>query len=177
MVTTTSLLIGAIAGALVGCIAQYVIIKFGLKSKYQRIIDEAHKEAEVIKKNKLLEVKEKFLNKKAELEKEISQRNNKIQQAEHHLKQREIQMNNATRTCSAARTRLRTSRRILTRRRLYSSANRRNLTSCRYRSARSSRPSAVFRPMRQKSVLWSHSKRRPRHRLLRTSTTSLTTRR
>ena len=93
MLTTTSLIIGAIAGALIGCICQYVIIRFGLKSKSQRIIDEAHKEAEVIKKNKLLEVKEKFLNKKAELEKEISQRNNKIQQAEHHLKQREIQFN------------------------------------------------------------------------------------
>ena len=93
MLTSTSLIIGAVAGALIGCICQYVIIRFGFKSKFQRIIDEAHKEAEVIKKNKLLEVKEKFLNKKAELEKEISQRNNKIQQAEHHLKQREIQFN------------------------------------------------------------------------------------
>ena len=88
MLTSTSLVIGAVTGALIGCICQYVIIRFGFKAKFQRIIDEAHKEAEVIKKNKLLEVKEKFLNKKAELEKEISQRNNKIQQAEHHLKQR-----------------------------------------------------------------------------------------
>lgn len=47
MLTTTSLIIGAIAGALIGCICQYVIIRFGLKSKSQRIIDEAHKEAEV----------------------------------------------------------------------------------------------------------------------------------
>ena len=93
MFSTTSLIIGAVAGLFVGCICQYVIIRFGLKSRHKRIIDEAHKEAEVIKKNKLLEVKEKFLNKKAELEKEISQRNNKIQQAEHHLKQREIQLN------------------------------------------------------------------------------------
>ena len=78
MFTPTSLIIGAVAGALIGCITQYVIIKFGLKSKFNRIIEEAHKEAEVIKKNKLLEVKEKFLNKKAELEKEISQRNNEL---------------------------------------------------------------------------------------------------
>ena len=76
-----------------GFLAQFLINKTALKAKQQRIIDDAHKEAEVIKKNKLLEVKEKFLNKKAELEKEISQRNNKIQQAEHQLKQREIQFN------------------------------------------------------------------------------------
>ena len=74
-----TLTIGLAAGAAVGFIGQYLINKFGLKAKRQRIIDDAHKEAEVIKKNKLLEVKEKFLNKKAELEKEISQRNNKIQ--------------------------------------------------------------------------------------------------
>ena len=68
----TALIIGLAAGALIGFIGQYLINKFGLKAKRQRIIDDAHKEAEVIKKNKLLEVKEKFLNKKAELEKEIS---------------------------------------------------------------------------------------------------------
>ena len=89
----TTLAIGIIAGLIVGFICQYMINKFALKSKCERIIDDAKKEAEVIKKNKLLEVKEKFLNKKAELEKEISQRNNKIQQAENHIKQREIQLN------------------------------------------------------------------------------------
>lgn len=40
-----------------------------------------------------MEVKEKFLNKKAELEKEVAQRNQKIQQAENKLKQREISLN------------------------------------------------------------------------------------
>ena len=43
--------------------------------------------------NKLLEVKEKFLNKKADLEKEVSLRNQKIQQAENKLKQRELVLN------------------------------------------------------------------------------------
>ena len=54
---------------------------------------EAQTEAEVIKKNKLLEVKEKFLNKKADLEKEVALRNQKIQQAENKLKQRELMLN------------------------------------------------------------------------------------
>ena len=58
-----------------------------------RSLKEAETEAEVIKKNKLLEVKEKFLNKKADLEKEVAQRNQKIQQAENKLKQREMVLN------------------------------------------------------------------------------------
>ena len=47
-----------------------MFFRYGLKSKYESVIKEAENEAEVIKKNKLLEVKEKFLNKKADLEKE-----------------------------------------------------------------------------------------------------------
>ena len=57
------------------------------------MVDAAAKEAEVLKEKKLLEVKEKFLNKKSELEKEVQQRNLKIQQSENRLKQREISLN------------------------------------------------------------------------------------
>ena len=71
----------------------YWFFRYGLKNKYNSIIKEAETEAEVIKKNKLLEVKEKFLNKKAELEKEVQQRNSRIQQSENKLKQREISLN------------------------------------------------------------------------------------
>ena len=77
----------------VGAGLSYVFFKYGLKTKYDNIIKEAHTEAEVIKKNKLLEVKEKFLNKKADLEKEVALRNQKIQQAENKLKQREMVLN------------------------------------------------------------------------------------
>lgn len=73
--------------------SSYGFFKYGLKTKYDTIIKEAETEAEVIKKNKLLEVKEKFLNKKADLEKEVAQRNQKIQQAENKLKQREMVLN------------------------------------------------------------------------------------
>ena len=77
----------------VGAGLSYVFFRYGLKTKYDNIIKEAEIEAEVIKKNKLLEVKEKFLNKKADLEKEVALRNQKIQQAENKLKQREIVLN------------------------------------------------------------------------------------
>ena len=83
----------AIVCFIIGAGLSYVFFRYGLKTKYDNIIKEAETEAEVIKKNKLLEVKEKFLNKKADLEKEVSIRNQKIQQAENKLKQREIVLN------------------------------------------------------------------------------------
>lgn len=76
-----------IAGAV-----EFGALKYVLKSKYKRVLDEAAKEADVIKEKKLLEVKEKFLNKKAELEKEVQQRNQKILQVENKLKQREMSL-------------------------------------------------------------------------------------
>ena len=89
MITTVIIAIVCFA---VGGGLSYMLFRYGLKSKYD-IIKEAQTEAEVIKKNKLLEVKEKFLNKKADLEKEVALRNQKIQQAENKLKQRELMLN------------------------------------------------------------------------------------
>ena len=90
---TVVTIVVSIACFIVGGFASYMFFKHGLKSKYDKILKEAETEAEVIKKNKLLEVKEKFLNKKADLEKEVSLRNQKIQQAENKLKQRELVLN------------------------------------------------------------------------------------
>ena len=83
----------AVVCFVVGAGLSYVFFRYGLKTRYDNIIKEAETEAEVIKKNKLLEVKEKFLNKKADLEKEVALRNQKIQQVENKLKQREIVLN------------------------------------------------------------------------------------
>ena len=83
---------GLIAVVVGGC-AGYFIFRYILKGKYNEIISTAQKEAEVIKEKKLLEVKEKFLNKKSELEKEVQVRNQKIQQSENKLKQRELSLN------------------------------------------------------------------------------------
>ena len=88
----TTIVIAAVCFA-VGAGLSYVFFRYGLKTKYDNILKEAETEAEVIKKNKLLEVKEKFLNKKADLEKEVALRNQKIQQAENKLKQREMVLN------------------------------------------------------------------------------------
>ena len=87
-----SILVSA-ACLIVGGVGAYAFFRYGLKSKYEAILKEAETEAEVMKKNKLLEVKGKFLDKKAELEKEVAARNQKIQQAENKLKQREMVLN------------------------------------------------------------------------------------
>jgi ribonuclease Y len=87
------IIIAAVAGIIVGAICGYLIFRYVATGEFNELIDTAKKEAEVIKEKKLLEVKEKFLNKKAELEKEVQQRNQKIQQSENRLKQREISLN------------------------------------------------------------------------------------
>ena len=89
---TTILIVAAIA-LVIGIAAGYLIFRYVIKGKYRSIVEAANKEADVIKEKKLLEVKEKFLNKKSELEKEVQQRNQRIQQNENRLKQREISLN------------------------------------------------------------------------------------
>ena len=83
----------AVAALIIGALIGYLIFRYIITGKYKEMIDAAEKEANVLKEKKLLEVKEKFINKKSELEKEVQQRNQKIQQSENRLKQREISLN------------------------------------------------------------------------------------
>ena len=87
------IIIAALVALILGGVAGFFIFRYVIKGKYNEMIEAANKEAEVVKEKKLLEVKEKFLNKKAELEKEVQQRNSRIQQSENKLKQREISLN------------------------------------------------------------------------------------
>ena len=82
-----------VAALIVGGLCGYFVFRYIINGKYKELMDTAQKDAEVLKEKKMLEVKEKFLNKKAELEKEIQSRNQKIQQSENKLKQREISLN------------------------------------------------------------------------------------
>ncbi len=86
-------IIVAIVCLAIGGLAGYMLFLHVIKGKYNDMIDAANKEADVIKEKKLLEVKEKFLNKKSELEKEVQSRNQKLQQSESKLKQREMSLN------------------------------------------------------------------------------------
>ena len=86
------ILLTVIAGLILGGGIVFLVYKSMLKARAKSIVDEAEKEAEVIKKNKLLEVKEKFLHLKADLEKQANARNAKIQMVESKIKQRELQL-------------------------------------------------------------------------------------
>jgi ribonuclease Y len=85
IITAIALIVGGFVG--------FAVFRYILTGKYKSMLEAAEKEAEVMKEKKLLEVREKFLNKKSELEKEVQQRNQKILQNENRLKQREITLN------------------------------------------------------------------------------------
>ena len=88
MVTTVII---AIAAFVVGGLATWIVVRFLRKGSYDKMMKDAKAEAEVLKKNKLIEVKEKYLALKEEYEKQVNQRNQKMQQAESKLQQREMQ--------------------------------------------------------------------------------------
>lgn len=63
------------------------------RQKAKQILKEAESTAEHLKKQRMLEAKEKFLQLKAEHEKEVNQRNSTINQRENSLKQKEHSLN------------------------------------------------------------------------------------
>ncbi|HEY4787288.1 MAG TPA: ribonuclease Y [Bacteroidales bacterium] len=82
-----------ISAFLAGGILSYVAFLFATKNKREKIIKEAEVEAEVIKKDKILQAKEKFLQLKTEHEKISNERNSRIAQAENKIKQKELALN------------------------------------------------------------------------------------
>ena len=82
------IIIGGVAFVGGGVVA-YFIWNLALRQRSKGIIEEAKVEAEVIKKDKILQAKEKFLQLKAEHEKFINERNNKLAINENRFKQKE----------------------------------------------------------------------------------------
>jgi ribonuclease Y len=85
-----TLIVVAIISLVAGGIITYIILKIARGKQSARIIQDAETEAEMIRKDKILQAKEKFLHLKSEHEKFINERNLKLAQAENKLKQREI---------------------------------------------------------------------------------------
>jgi len=63
------------------------------QTKVKKILKDAENNAEILKKNKLLEAKEKFLQLKSEHDQEVTTKNNTINQRENSLKQKEQSLN------------------------------------------------------------------------------------
>ena len=80
-------------GFLGGGVISWFLLQYFLKSKTNKIVKEAEAEAEVIKKDKMLQAKERFLQLKSEHEKLVTAKNQKIQAAENKLRERQTAFN------------------------------------------------------------------------------------
>jgi ribonuclease Y len=87
-----SIILGVV-GAAAGAGVSYVLINKSNNGKAKSIIENAEKEGERIKADKLLQAKEKFFQLKTEHEKAINERNQKAQQKENSLNQKENTLN------------------------------------------------------------------------------------
>ncbi|MDR0604208.1 MAG: ribonuclease Y [Bacteroidales bacterium] len=85
-----AIVIAIIVGIGLGILIAYTIIKKVISKKSERILKEANEEAELIKKERILQAKEKFLQLKSEHEKMIAEKNKTIAITENRLKQKEI---------------------------------------------------------------------------------------
>ena len=83
----------AIAAIAAGVAATLLVVKRMARSSAKNIVEEARVEADILKKNKLLEIKEEEIKMKAEVEKQANARMSKLQSAEAKAKQREMQLN------------------------------------------------------------------------------------
>jgi ribonuclease Y len=80
------------ASLVIGFAISYLIWQKALKNRSRKIIAEAEAEAEVIRKEKILQAKERFLQLKSEHEKVINEKNMRISQAENRIKQKELSL-------------------------------------------------------------------------------------
>ncbi|RYY07569.1 MAG: ribonuclease Y [Sphingobacteriaceae bacterium] len=94
------IIIGLLLGIGIGIVVgRYLLQKLftsqevAAQTKVKKILKDAESNAELLKKNKLLEAKENFLQLKAEHEQEVSTKNNTINQRENSLKQKEQSLN------------------------------------------------------------------------------------
>lgn len=84
----------AVVGIILGAGITYMAMKKGVDADKKRIIAEAEAEGERIKKDKLIQAKEKFVQLKAEHEKAILSKDKKMSEAEGRIKQKENSLNN-----------------------------------------------------------------------------------
>ena len=82
-----------IAGAAIGFFIASVVVRKSLEKKSIHLLNEAEEKAEVIKKEKILQAKEKFLQLRSEHEKYVQSKNSSINKAEARIKQKENTLN------------------------------------------------------------------------------------
>lgn len=86
--------ISGVSGIVLGVIITSTILRKAVEKKSEKLLTEAKEKAEVYKKDKILQAKEKFLQLKIEHEKVINEKNSQIQQSENRQKQKEAHLSN-----------------------------------------------------------------------------------
>lgn len=86
-------MIGIIITGIISLIVGASIVFVVFRSLNGKLKQEAMAEAELWKKDQMIEIKEKFIGLKAEHEQQVTQRNSKVQEKEVKLQQRELQLN------------------------------------------------------------------------------------
>ncbi|HNX85607.1 MAG TPA: ribonuclease Y [Bacteroidales bacterium] len=90
---TLILIIFAVSGIIIGGIITGTIMNRALERKRDSLLKEAMDKAEVVKKEKILQAKEKFLQLKGEHEKFVHEKNEEVARNENRLKQKEGSLN------------------------------------------------------------------------------------
>ena len=106
--TITNILI-ALGFLIIGALICYVIFRYNSRG----ILRKAEEEAEVIKKNKIIEAKEKFISLKLEHENHVRQAEQKLHQQEQRQQQREQQLNQKQSEVQRAQNELNTQKQTL----------------------------------------------------------------
>ena len=86
-------IIVGIAGIGLGVLGAYTLFRRSILGKSQQLLKDAAEEADLIRKEKILQAKEKFLQMKAEHEKTVSEKNKAVAAAENRIKQKEQSIN------------------------------------------------------------------------------------
>ena len=86
------MIVAFVAGGGIAALVVAAMNKATQAKRREEMQREMERETDVMKKNKMLEVKEKFIQLKAELEKQVAARNSKIQSVETKLKQHELSL-------------------------------------------------------------------------------------
>jgi ribonuclease Y len=122
METSTYILLYALPALLIGIgIGRYLLRmlfkqqEVAAQNKIKKMLKEAENQGEHLKKQRMLEAKEKFLQLKAEHEKEVNQRNNTLNQRENTAKQKEQTLNQKLESINREKQELENSRKNLDR--------------------------------------------------------------
>ena len=84
--TAIFIVVGVLTGLVIGYLIASSALKKSIQKQSEHLVKEAEKQAEVVKQEKILQAKEKFLQLKSEHEKHINEKNAAILQAENKIK-------------------------------------------------------------------------------------------